>query len=82
MSVKCSGRYILHCFQGRAVLTTLWKLSKNMNPGLLIGKVNPIELLDAPSKRDQLISKGFDRYQQFSWDQTAAQTFEVYRSLL
>jgi glycosyltransferase involved in cell wall biosynthesis len=41
-----------------------------------------IELLDNPSKRDRLIAKGCDRYQQFSWDKTAAQTFEVYRSLL
>ncbi len=40
-----------------------------------------LELLDAPSKREQLIAKGFDRHQQFSWDKTAAQTFEVYRSL-
>jgi glycosyltransferase involved in cell wall biosynthesis len=40
-----------------------------------------IELLDAPSKRDRLIIKGFDRNQQFSWDKTAAQTVEVYRSL-
>jgi glycosyltransferase involved in cell wall biosynthesis len=40
-----------------------------------------IELLDAPSKRDRLIAKGFDRHQQFSWDKTASQTFKVYRSL-
>ncbi len=40
-----------------------------------------LELLDSASKRDRLIIKGFDRHQQFSWDKTAAQTFEVYRSL-
>ncbi len=41
-----------------------------------------LNLLDAPSERDRLIAKGFDRCQQFSWDQTAAATVEVYRSLL
>jgi glycosyltransferase involved in cell wall biosynthesis len=41
-----------------------------------------IELLAAPSKRDCLIAKGFARHQQFSWDKTATQTVEVYRSLL
>jgi glycosyltransferase involved in cell wall biosynthesis len=40
-----------------------------------------IELLDSPSKRDRLITKGFDRCQQFSWDKTAHQTVEIYRSL-
>jgi glycosyltransferase involved in cell wall biosynthesis len=41
-----------------------------------------LHLLDSPSERDRLITKGFDRCQQFSWDQTAAQTVAVYRSLL
>ncbi|WP_309735690.1 glycosyltransferase family 1 protein [Chamaesiphon sp. OTE_75_metabat_556] len=40
-----------------------------------------LELLAAPSKRDLLIAKGFDRHQQFSWDKTAEQTVAVYRSL-
>lgn len=40
-----------------------------------------LDLLDSPCKRDRLIDKGFDRNQQFSWDKTAAQTIEVYRSL-
>jgi glycosyltransferase involved in cell wall biosynthesis len=40
-----------------------------------------LELLDSPSKREDMIAKGFDRNQQFSWEKTAAQTVEVYRSL-
>jgi glycosyltransferase involved in cell wall biosynthesis len=40
-----------------------------------------LELLNSPSQRDRLITKGFDRHQQFSWDKTAAQTVAVYRSL-
>jgi glycosyltransferase involved in cell wall biosynthesis len=41
-----------------------------------------LNLLDSPSDRDRLIAKGHDRHQRFSWDKTAAQTVEVYRSLL
>jgi glycosyltransferase involved in cell wall biosynthesis len=41
-----------------------------------------LHLLNAPSDRDRLIAKGNDRHQQFSWDKTAAQTVEVYQSLL
>jgi glycosyltransferase involved in cell wall biosynthesis len=41
-----------------------------------------IDLLDSPSERDRFIAKGFDQYQKFSWDKTAAQTVAVYRSLL
>jgi glycosyltransferase involved in cell wall biosynthesis len=40
-----------------------------------------IEVLNEPSKRERLIAKGFERYQQFNWDKTAAQTLEIYRSL-
>jgi glycosyltransferase involved in cell wall biosynthesis len=40
-----------------------------------------LELLDSPSKREDMITKGFDRNQQFSWDKTAAKTMEVYKSL-
>jgi glycosyltransferase involved in cell wall biosynthesis len=40
-----------------------------------------LNLLDAPSERDRLIAKGFDRNKQFSWDKTAAQTIAAYRSL-
>jgi glycosyltransferase involved in cell wall biosynthesis len=40
-----------------------------------------LDLLDSPNKRALLIAKGCDRHQQFSWDKTALQTFEVYRSL-
>jgi glycosyltransferase involved in cell wall biosynthesis len=41
-----------------------------------------LDLLDSPSERDRLIAKGFDRCQQFSWDNTAEATVAVYRSLL
>jgi glycosyltransferase involved in cell wall biosynthesis len=40
-----------------------------------------LDLIDSPSKRDQLIAKGHDRRQQFSWDKTTAQTVAVYQSL-
>lgn len=38
-------------------------------------------LLDCPSERDRLIAKGHQRAQMFSWDKTAAQTIDVYRSV-
>jgi glycosyltransferase involved in cell wall biosynthesis len=41
-----------------------------------------LDLLDSPSERDRLITKGFDQCRQFSWDETAEQTVAVYRSLL
>jgi glycosyltransferase involved in cell wall biosynthesis len=40
-----------------------------------------LDLLDSPSKRDRLIAKGYERNQQFSWEETAAKTVKVYRSL-
>lgn len=40
-----------------------------------------LDLIDAPSKRERLIAQGFERSQQFSWDETAAKTLEVYKSL-
>jgi glycosyltransferase involved in cell wall biosynthesis len=40
-----------------------------------------LDLLDNPIERDRLIAKGSERNQQFSWDKTAAQTLDVYRSL-
>jgi glycosyltransferase involved in cell wall biosynthesis len=40
-----------------------------------------LHLLDSSLERDRLIAKGSQRTQQFSWDKTAAQTFDVYRSL-
>jgi glycosyltransferase involved in cell wall biosynthesis len=40
-----------------------------------------IDLLNSPSKRERIIGAGFARNQKFSWDKTAAQTTEVYRSL-
>jgi len=39
-------------------------------------------LLNHPAERDRLIAKGYDRAKQFSWEKTAAQTVEVYRSLV
>ena len=38
-------------------------------------------LLNSPTERDRLIDKGFQRAKQFSWDKTAAQTVELYRSV-
>lgn len=38
-------------------------------------------LLDNPSERERIIAKGYKRAQHFSWDKTAAQTFEVYRNV-
>jgi glycosyltransferase involved in cell wall biosynthesis len=40
-----------------------------------------LHLLDAPSERDRLISKGAQRNQLFSWDKTTEQTVKVYQSL-
>jgi glycosyltransferase involved in cell wall biosynthesis len=40
-----------------------------------------LELLDSPSQRERLISRGYTRHKQFSWDKTAAQTVGVYQSL-
>ena len=39
-------------------------------------------LLDHPLERDRLIAKGYQRAKMFSWDKTAAQTIDVYRSVL
>jgi glycosyltransferase involved in cell wall biosynthesis len=41
-----------------------------------------LNLLDSPIERDRLIEKGKERSQKFSWDETAAQTLMVYRSLV
>ncbi|NEQ19657.1 MAG: glycosyltransferase family 4 protein [Microcoleus sp. SIO2G3] len=38
-------------------------------------------LLDNPIERDRLIEKGYKRAKAFSWDKTALQTLEVYRSV-
>jgi glycosyltransferase involved in cell wall biosynthesis len=40
-----------------------------------------IHLLNSPLERDRLITKGNERHQLFSWEKTASQTVEVYRSL-
>lgn len=40
-----------------------------------------LELIDQPALRSSLINQGAERAQAFSWQQTAAQTLEVYRSL-
>jgi glycosyltransferase involved in cell wall biosynthesis len=39
-------------------------------------------MLDNPAERDILITKGLERVKHFSWDKTAAQTVEAYRSVL
>lgn len=40
-----------------------------------------LDLLINPTERERLITKGFDRAKTFSWDQTVAQTLNVYRSV-
>lgn len=40
-----------------------------------------LHLLDNPAERERLIALGSQRVQVFSWDQTVAQTIDVYRSL-
>jgi glycosyltransferase involved in cell wall biosynthesis len=39
-------------------------------------------MLDNPAERDILITKCLERVKHFSWDKTAAQTVEAYRSVL
>jgi glycosyltransferase involved in cell wall biosynthesis len=39
-------------------------------------------VLDNPTVRDQLVQTGLERAQQFSWDKTASQTLDVYRSVV
>jgi glycosyltransferase involved in cell wall biosynthesis len=39
-------------------------------------------LLDNSVERDRLIDKGYERAKTFSWDKTAAQTINVYRSVV
>jgi glycosyltransferase involved in cell wall biosynthesis len=41
-----------------------------------------LNLLNSPGERTQLITKGFEQNQKFSWDKTAAQTLAVYQSVL
>lgn len=40
-----------------------------------------ISLVDKPLERDRLIAKGYQRAKMFSWDKTATQTFNIYRSV-
>jgi glycosyltransferase involved in cell wall biosynthesis len=56
--------------------------------GLLFDPTSPNDLAellllmhDDESARARLIAKGFERTKAFSWDQTAAQSVEIYRSL-
>jgi glycosyltransferase involved in cell wall biosynthesis len=39
-------------------------------------------ILDNPIGRDRLVKKGFERAQQFSWDNTVTQTLDVYRGVV
>jgi glycosyltransferase involved in cell wall biosynthesis len=39
-------------------------------------------LLDNPTERDRLITKGDQRARVFSWDKTVAQTIDVYRAVV
>jgi glycosyltransferase involved in cell wall biosynthesis len=56
--------------------------------GLLFNPVSTDELsdclkftIDNPATRDLLVKKGFERARQFSWDKTASQTLDVYRTV-
>jgi len=40
-----------------------------------------ISLINNPAQRERLIAKGRQRVREFSWDKTAAQTLDVYRSV-
>jgi len=40
-----------------------------------------LELLHDSAQRERMIAKGLERTKQFSWDKTAAQTLEIYRSV-
>ncbi len=40
-----------------------------------------LSLLDNPTERDRLIARGHQRAQAFSWDKTAAQTLDVYKTV-
>ncbi|MEB3189190.1 MAG: glycosyltransferase family 1 protein [Snowella sp.] len=59
------------------------------NAGLLFDPKSTDELVDQllfvlenPLKRDNLINKGKQQVKKFSWDKTAKETVEIYRSLL
>lgn len=59
------------------------------NAGILVDTAKVDELVDAmqfvldhPAERDRLITAGLQQAKQFSWEKTAQQTVEVYRSLL
>jgi glycosyltransferase involved in cell wall biosynthesis len=41
-----------------------------------------LRLLESPSERDQLIMKGYKQVQKFSWNTTANQTIQVYKTFL
>lgn len=41
-----------------------------------------IEMIHKPDLRSSLVEKGFQRIKQFSWNETARQTIEVYRKVL
>jgi glycosyltransferase involved in cell wall biosynthesis len=41
-----------------------------------------LSLLDHPTERNHLISKGFEQAKKFSWDKTAAQTMAVYQLVI
>jgi glycosyltransferase involved in cell wall biosynthesis len=56
--------------------------------GLLFDPRSPDELtdrllllFDSPGERDRLVAKGRERARAFSWDKTAAETLQIYRSV-
>ncbi|MGH8526939.1 MAG: glycosyltransferase family 4 protein, partial [Gammaproteobacteria bacterium] len=59
------------------------------NAGLLFNPESTDELadlllllIDNPGERERLVARGRERARVFSWERTAAQTFEVYRSVI
>ena len=41
-----------------------------------------LSLVDDPGERDRLVALGRERAREFSWDQTVAQTLDVYNSVV
>jgi glycosyltransferase involved in cell wall biosynthesis len=41
-----------------------------------------LSLIDDPAKRERLVTLGWERARDFSWDRTAEQTLDVYRSVV
>lgn len=75
---------------GAPVITSTTSSMPEVSGGaaLLIDPYKPAELAEAMKRllrdtelREQLVQKGLERARQFSWEQTALQTLDVYRSI-